>query len=324
MAEWRRALLKSLGAKPTQQNLQFLSTWQRWEGGHTHNRARFNWLNTTRGEGESINSVGVKRYRSFGEGIQFTADTLRNGKYDDVLAALQSGDPFKARPTAGLSTWVSGSPTARMDYAAKVLGEAVEQSRPSRASAPASPRLKPGPKPTRFEGDWDAMLQLVFDDDPEWLSIMQTLPDPFATTTDTGPIPDRKKGHKHEAHPVPETVLKGNKLNPGMTWQGTHVTDNLDWNGGRKTARDIMAKAGTVVVAPEAGRIIRHGGAQGGESMYFLSDKGHLYWLGHIDSMLPVGSRVKRGQGIARISSDHAAPHLHIDRYYGKNPGRYT
>jgi pimeloyl-ACP methyl ester carboxylesterase len=114
------------------------------------------------------------------------------------------------------------------------------------------------------------------------------------------------------------------RLFPGTTWKGTHVTDGLDWNGGAKTARDIMAAAGTLVLAPESGRIIRHGSAQGGQALYFMADSGHLYWMGHIDDMAPVGARVKKGQGIARISADHAAPHLHIDRYYGKNPGRYS
>jgi murein DD-endopeptidase MepM/ murein hydrolase activator NlpD len=96
-------------------------------------------------------------------------------------------------------------------------------------------------------------------------------------------------------------------------WKGTHVTDNLDWNGGAKTAVDIMAKPGTPVGAPEDGTIVRHGSAQGGSSLYFQGRSGKMYWLGHIDSMAPVGTTVRANQRIALISADHAAPHLHID-----------
>jgi murein DD-endopeptidase MepM/ murein hydrolase activator NlpD len=46
--------------------------------------------------------------------------------------------------------------------------------------------------------------------------------------------------------------------------------------------------------------------------------------MGHIEEALPVGTRVSRGQPIAVVSSRHAAPHLHIDRYYGSSPGKYV
>lgn len=94
-------------------------------------------------------------------------------------------------------------------------------------------------------------------------------------------------------------------------WKGNHVTDNLGW--GTKTAVDIMASPGTPVGAPEDGTIVRWGSAQGGQALYFQSASGKLYWLGHIDSMLPVGTKVLEDQPIALISSDHPSPHLHID-----------
>lgn len=108
--------------------------------------------------------------------------------------------------------------------------------------------------------------------------------------------------------------FSGKTLIPTTSWNGTHITDGLDWNNGQKTAIDIMAKAGTPVGAPESGRIIRHSSAQGGQAMWFLADSGIMYWLGHIDNMSAVGSRVRRGQVIAYISANHASPHLHIDR----------
>lgn len=96
------------------------------------------------------------------------------------------------------------------------------------------------------------------------------------------------------------------------SWSGTHVTDGLGW--GTQTAEDIMGNPGTPVRAPESGRIVKHGSAQGGQSVWFLSDSGYMYWLGHIESDLPVGTRIRRGQKLAVISADHPRPHVHIDK----------
>jgi len=108
-------------------------------------------------------------------------------------------------------------------------------------------------------------------------------------------------------------------------WQGSHITDGLNWNGGKGTAKDIMAHAGTPVGAPESGTVVywHADGAQSGGSILFRADSGALYWLGHLDDGIAGGTHVNRGQVIAAVSSRHAKPHVHIDRYYGKNPGRY-
>jgi murein DD-endopeptidase MepM/ murein hydrolase activator NlpD len=116
--------------------------------------------------------------------------------------------------------------------------------------------------------------------------------------------------------PEPVKVPKGEINTSTWTGHGTHVTDGLDLNQGRKTAVDIMARAGTAVAAPANGVVLRLGSAQGGESMYFKDDHGYVWWLGHIDGRysLPAGTRVRAGQTLSRISSHHAAPHLHLDR----------
>lgn len=122
-ADWKIALLSSLGAPLTKQNLRFLSNWQRWEGGHTNNSASFNWLNTTSGESyPSINSVGVRAFPDFQTGIDYTKQTLLNGRYNNIVAGLRSGNPYKFPVSNDLSVWVSGSPTKGLKYAKKVLG----------------------------------------------------------------------------------------------------------------------------------------------------------------------------------------------------------
>jgi hypothetical protein len=98
------------------------------------------------------------------------------------------------------------------------------------------------------------------------------------------------------------------------TWNGTHVTDGLGW--GTKTAEDIMLKAGTALGAPMAGTVEYYhpSGAQGGGSELFNPDQPgmHDFWIGHLDAGR-VG-HVKRGGYIARVSSRHSRPHVHIDR----------
>lgn len=181
MNDWRKSLLHALGFKPTPQNLKFLDTWQRWEGGHTNNSARYNWLNTTTGDGQSINSVGVKAFGSYDEGIMNTARTLQNGYYDDILDGLKSGDPYKVNPSRGLQTWVAGPNGSNPEYAQKILGGAAATPLVQRASK-AAERWKrhvntvaSSPSP-----DWDSAMKMIFDDDPEMAEIMAQMDDTVA------------------------------------------------------------------------------------------------------------------------------------------------
>lgn len=141
MADWRSDVLRGLGAPVTTQNLAFLSTWQRYEGGHTNNDARHNYLNTTLnapGATGSINSVGVKAFASHGDGINATVATLKNGRYGGIVAGLRSGDPYRAPGVAsGLSTWLSGKPNSKagLSYAGKVLGQPVSAYAPPKTKA---------------------------------------------------------------------------------------------------------------------------------------------------------------------------------------------
>jgi cell wall-associated NlpC family hydrolase len=184
MNDWRKALLGTLNFKPTPQNLTFLDTWQRWEGGHTNNTARFNWLNTTRGDGPAINSVGVKRFSSFQQGIQSTAETLMNGRYQDILDGLASGDPYSKDVAAGLQVWVSGRPDGNPKYAQKVLGQAAATPLPRRAAA-AARKVKRDIQVAAANPDtnWDKTLRLIFDDDPEMAEILAGMDDQIAQSS---------------------------------------------------------------------------------------------------------------------------------------------
>jgi hypothetical protein len=83
-------LLGMLGLPVTQQNVAAIDAWHQAEGGN----AKFNPLNTTQGASgaSNYNSVGVKNYTSYQQGLQATAQTLQNGHYRNILAALQAGN----------------------------------------------------------------------------------------------------------------------------------------------------------------------------------------------------------------------------------------
>ena len=151
-------------------------------------------------------------------------------------------------------------------------------------------------------------LQSIFADDPEFLALVDAIPSHVPADE------MHRDEHGHQTRTPQSRKWRGKVYAPGASWKGTHVTDGLDWNNGKKTAQDIMLKPGTPVGAPEAGTIVRWGSAQGGQALYFRGKSGRMYWLGHIEDMLPVGTKVKAGQPIAVISADHPRPHLHIDR----------
>jgi hypothetical protein len=57
----------------------------------------------------TFNSAGVQNYRDGAEGAQATAQTLADGYYPTILAALRSGDGLCGTAFAGeLSTWSGG------------------------------------------------------------------------------------------------------------------------------------------------------------------------------------------------------------------------
>lgn len=109
---WAQALLTAMNLPVTQANLAALTAWEMAEGGHWHNTAAFNPLNTTQPEpgATSMNSVGVKAYLSWQQGFLATITTLRNGRYDAIIAALRAGNDARAVAAAvAASPWGTGS-----------------------------------------------------------------------------------------------------------------------------------------------------------------------------------------------------------------------
>ena len=114
---WATQLLSALGAPVTDTSINALTTWQSREGGHWENSASFNPLNTTYDPDkkyESMNSVGVRRYPSWTEGISATVNTLTGNQADSrgytaIVDALRSGADTSAILSAiSNSAWVTG------------------------------------------------------------------------------------------------------------------------------------------------------------------------------------------------------------------------
>jgi len=113
---WATQLLSALGAPATDSNIAALTTWAAHEGGHWKNSANYNPLNTTldMGGSESMNSVGVKRYNSWEQGIQATVNTLTGASadargYSAIVNALKNGgDTSSILSAISNSAWVTG------------------------------------------------------------------------------------------------------------------------------------------------------------------------------------------------------------------------
>ena len=93
---WAKDFLKGLGVPLTGTNVKAMTTWMGWEGGQWKNSAHYNPLNTTLGASgaSDINSVGVKSYTSYQQGLQSNISTLKENQkgYAAIRAALMQGN----------------------------------------------------------------------------------------------------------------------------------------------------------------------------------------------------------------------------------------
>lgn len=109
---WAKALLVAMRLPVTADNVAAITAWEMAEGGHWYNSAYYNPLNTTQSmPGATVfNSVGVKAYTSWKQGLQATVKTLKNGYYGAIIEALHRGNDASAVAAAvGASPWGTGN-----------------------------------------------------------------------------------------------------------------------------------------------------------------------------------------------------------------------
>jgi hypothetical protein len=105
MKSFARSVLSGLGAPTNKNNMAAMLQWMRAEGGHWHNSAKYNPLNTTL-KMPGSHSAGtaqssIKAYNSWDSGVQATINTLTSGNhtaygYDAIVGAFQSGSSQQA------------------------------------------------------------------------------------------------------------------------------------------------------------------------------------------------------------------------------------
>ncbi len=101
-------VLEGIGAPATAENVRAFNAWARAEG---MDASTFNPLATTEGApgSSSVNSVGVRKYASYADGVQATIRTLLNGNYSNIIAALRKGtDALAVADAIAASPWGTG------------------------------------------------------------------------------------------------------------------------------------------------------------------------------------------------------------------------
>lgn len=143
LVAWCQMVLAAIGAPVDDAHLVGPLAWCFAEGGWQHNDAMYNpWNTTQRLPGSrSVNAAGVQSYVSLAQGVAATVQTLENGRYGLVLAALDSGNAPALALAVGQSHWgTSGALLYQLiPRAAAYLG-----ANPALGSPPAS-ALLPAP-----------------------------------------------------------------------------------------------------------------------------------------------------------------------------------
>jgi hypothetical protein len=106
--QWAKDFLNKINMPVTSENMRLMVAWQKAEG----TKARFNPLATTQGGfagSTKFNSVGVKNFATYQDGIDANAKVIRNGLYENVLAALRKGTSAEEVAQAiAASPWGTG------------------------------------------------------------------------------------------------------------------------------------------------------------------------------------------------------------------------
>lgn len=109
---WEEQLLALLGAPITQQNISFLDSWQSLEGPGVLNQGNNPFALETSYYGGALstlwNSQGVQMYPDLQTGLLNTRAFLQHG-YQDIIAALKSGNPFSYNLSSSLKAWSNGA-----------------------------------------------------------------------------------------------------------------------------------------------------------------------------------------------------------------------
>src|ERR1700745_2160781 len=105
---WAKDLLTRMGYPVTANTMTSVLAWEYAEGGHFHNNARYNPLNTTmaRATYGSITSAGVASYPDYATGMRETIATLKLPAYAQIRSDLaRDRSPATTAAAIAASPW---------------------------------------------------------------------------------------------------------------------------------------------------------------------------------------------------------------------------
>jgi murein DD-endopeptidase MepM/ murein hydrolase activator NlpD len=337
-------LLNRLGKPVTTQAVKNLVGWMKAEGGHTHNSARWNPLNTTQnmpGSGDTGQQGNISVYRDINQGVEATAITLRNGRYNSILQNL-GADPNTFVRSVTSSPWGTKSNFSSLISGAPVPSNLSRQ--PRQPAVPGAPRAQPpytGPSavgvgnpatavigPLNWKAIWGTLAANQADImagrmpptarlDALVRQISKAIKVPIPVASPAGlpgmpgaapAVPAAPAGPSGGA--MVEGAIPGSPV-PGQKFHAsTHQTSGLPGY----PAFDYMAPAGTKVVAPVSGTVFKLsgkdpslGGSPGGPlgySIYIMGSDGRSYFLTHLDRVgVKLKQKVRQGQQIAVVAA---------------------
>ncbi len=118
--QFAEKVLQSVGIPVNKTSVGKFVAWEKQEGGHWNNTARYNPLNTTLalpGAANTGTQGNIKVYNSWQQGIEATVKTLKAPSYAGILANLKSGTVADFKIAVNTSPW--GTKFSN-------LGEAIE------------------------------------------------------------------------------------------------------------------------------------------------------------------------------------------------------
>jgi hypothetical protein len=113
--DFYKKILSCVGAEPTKDNMAFMYAWRQSEGGKATN----NPFNTTHGMPNSTrygkNTHGVKNYKTPEDGIRATCNTIKNGRYNDIIEGLKNDvGLYELSRMKSLNVWGTGPLLAKV------------------------------------------------------------------------------------------------------------------------------------------------------------------------------------------------------------------
>jgi len=356
LSDWREQILRGVNAPVTPANLLAFNAWQRAEGG-TYANNPFNTTLKTAFQVGDPNSAGVRGYSTPQAGIDATVRTLlgnSGGTYANILSALRSGRSARAVGEA-----IEGSPWGTGGLVLKVLGAGDVPTAAVPTTAGPSPGVSasvqpptmsnvysPTPAPSLPQPNVAGALLSSLNQGPgallnalvgaQFQAKQQAAQVPSSTPLPSLPTPPLSGGVQapgtETGAGVPATTVPRSDFKPGSpvptnflsSIGAEHPTAGLDGY----PAYDYMGKAGSPVVAPVGGKIIRFSGhdpAGGptsgvhgpfGWSLYLQGEDGRTYYMTHMGSRdVRVGQKVAPGTVLGTIGNYAkwgGADHVHM------------